>query len=633
MGYGGSKALDAAEFLFPTDLQVTPTPVFRKVLLIGSCLTDLYFETFKNSQPETDFDYILFNSASDLPKAPPSPISEYDFQYLQVPVRTALTDRIVTGGRLNDPRFWEELLDDGYRMIDAMLEAGLTYNRTHGLLSLVSNFIVPQMDVASSIRGRQAPEDLTTIVRRLNEHLSQAIQRYDNVFLCNVEAVAASIGKRYLLDDMIGFFSHGSIFGPEADELDLKPRARIEAAPELCMLYESKRDEFLAAVYAQMRATYRTVHQIDQVKAVIFDLDDTLWRGQIAEDYRSDRTPWPSISGWPIGTWDAIQHLRARGILVAVCSKNDLHVVQRYWDNAIVPAFLKLGDFASLRINWKSKAENVLDICREFNIKARSVVFVDDNPVEREAVRSAMPEIRTIGSNPSVTRRILLWAAETQIPYLTSETTQRELSTRGQIVREQTRAVLSRDEFLSSLACSVTFHSISTSEHPDFSRILELTNKTNQFNTTGRRWTYADMLGFVSAGGRLVAFRVRDKFSDYGLAGAIFVSANSIQQFVMSCRVLGMDIEIAALAHVVKQIRADGMHHQTVFATLIDTPDNLSCRDVYTRAAFTALEQSAHQTLFGLNQNQDLVSPAHIESLTDEKIGKELVAQHDQQPQ
>lgn len=608
-GYGGSAGLTTSEFLFPTDLQVTPSRV-RKILLVGSCLTELYFKTFQSKYRDVAFDYILFNNAGDLPNAPPSSPTDYDFQYLQLPLRTVVTDRIITSGRLSDPSFLEQIYSDGCQIIDAMLDSGLGYTKAYGLLTFVSNFIVPQMDAAPDVAGRYGGTDLATLVRWLNDYLAEAVQRVANTFLCNVDAVAASIGKRYVLDDITGFFSHGSIFHQES--VDLESQTRIEPVPPINSFYESKHQEFLAAIYAQAIATFRVAHQIDQVKAVIFDLDNTLWRGQIAEDYRPDRTPWPR-GGWQLGIWEAIQHVRMRGILVAICSKNDVDVVSRHWENVVQPPVIKLEDFAIVKINWNDKEKNILEICQEFNIKPKSVLFVDDNPVERAAVQSLVPEIRSIGSNPYLTRRILLWAPEMQISRLTHESAQRESSVRGQLIREQSRAVLSREEFLKSLNCSVTFLELLGSDQSEFARVLELTNKTNQFNTTGKRWTHAELTAFLAGGASVVGFRARDKFSDYGLVGAVYVSDSSITQFVMSCRVFGMEIELAAVAHVVAHIRARGTSNSEVLAYVTTTADNSPCREVFTRAGFTELEPTAHQRVFGLNPQNTLPVPAHIE--------------------
>ncbi len=607
-GYGGSSALTPSQFLFPTELQVTPTPV-HKVLVLGSCLADRYVNQFRAQNPQIIFDFMTVNNAGVLPEEPPSPAHEYDFQYVQIPLRTVITDRVIETARLNAPDFVETILSDGYAIIDAMLETGLTYTKRYGVPAFVANFFVPQSNMAASLERRGTPHDLTTIVRRFNDYLAAAVARQDNAYLCDSEALAASFGKRLFLDDALSFSTHGSVMWQE--QYDMYENARIEVVPHMSRFYETRPNDLYRAVFDQVLSSFRTLRQVDQVKAVIFDLDHTLWRGQIAEDYRADTEHKPPFAEWAIGLWDAVHQLRARGILVAICSKNELEVVRENWDNVVNPGFIKLEDFASVKINWQPKAENIREILAEFNIKAKSAVFVDDNPIEREAVRAALPDIRCIGANPYLTRRILLWSAETQIAHLTSESIGREQAIRGQIVREETRVSLGRAEFLASLNSRVSFTPV-LSGQPEFIRVLELTNKTNQFNTSGRRWTAAELQEFIAEGGEVFGFRVSDRFAEYGLVGALYLSGCSIVQMVMSCRVLGMDIEVCAVAHAVERIRAHG-DQADIFAEIRPTRDNLPCREVFSRAGFTELRRDGDVHEYELSFGQSIESPGHIE--------------------
>jgi len=601
--------LSTAEYLFPQDLRVTATRL-RRVLIVGSCLSTWYQHVLSLRSPEVTFDHILFNNAGDLPEQPPAPVADYDFQYVQFPLRTIVSDRIVAGHRFNEPGFAEKILADGFDLIDVMLSSALVYNQNHGLLTMVCNFFVPQMSAAPSLRTRYGPSDLAHIVRKLNEYLTEAVNRYQNAYVVDVNAVMDSLGKQYALDDMIYFYSHGSL--ADQRDIDLVKGARIEPVPPIVNFYESEADAFVEAIHEQMIWTYRTVHQTDQVKAVIFDLDNTLWRGQLAEAYRAGAdASWPFPDGWPMGIWEAIHYLRARGILVAVCSKNDPQTVRSLWANSVRPEeFLSLEDFSSVKINWNPKAENIRAICEEFNIKPRSVVFVDDNPVERAAVKAALPAIRVIGSNPYLTRRILLWSAETQVAALTDESMRREDMIRKQIVREETRAVMTREQFLATLECSVSFTEITSVEQHELGRALELINKTNQFNTTGKRWSHPEIRELLAAGGCVLAFHVRDRFADYGLVGTVLVGGPQIMQFVMSCRVLGMEVERAAVAHVVSFLRSSGGVEIT--APLIYTADNTPCREVYAKCGFEIVEESKDDRLYVLRGDARVEAPAHV---------------------
>jgi FkbH-like protein len=595
-------ALAPADFLFPKDLEVTPAKLGR-VLLIGSCMTALYHQEFRRIAPETVFDYIVFNYAGALPK-PPVAEQDYDLQYVQLPLRSVLTDHVIWATRFHDAGFAEEILRTAYDVIDAMLGSALAFNESHGILTFVSNFIVPQMSVTTHLTARYSGLDLSQVVRKLNDYLAGVLGRYKNVYLADVNGIAESIGKQYVLDDMINFYAHNGAFFSEW--VGYERPARIEAIPPMPAFYTSRRLEFSDAVYRQIMATYRTWRQMDQVKAVVFDLDHTMWRGQLAEHYRPGED-WPVSDGWPIGIWEAIHHLRARGILVSICSKNDYEAVARDWDNAVRPGFVKLHDFVAVKINWKTKAENIQEICAELNIKPKSVVFVDDNPVERAAVQAALPDVRVIGSNPYLTRRILLWAPETQIMHLTSESAAREEMVRGQIERETERKTLSREAFLATLNCAVRFTTITDNEQPEFNRVVELVNKTNQFNTTGTRWTAQEILQFAAMGD-ILAFQVKDRFTDYGLVGVLFCAGGRIVQFVMSCRVLGMDVELFAVSHAVTLLRAK--KPGVVLADLVETPDNSPCRDVFARAGFVA-----EDGVFVLPAEAMPATPAHVRLL------------------
>src|SRR5262249_43269016 len=162
---------------------------------------------------------------------------------------------------------------------------------------------------------------------------------------------------------------------------------------------------------------YRTASQIDAVKLVVMDLDDTMWKGVSGEQV--DVGP-QMIEGWPMGVIEALQYLKRRGVLLGIISKNDEHRVRAVWDK-ILDQWLRLDDFVSVKINWQPKPENMLQVLRGVNLLPRNTLFIDDNPVERAAMKHAFPDIRVLGRFPFYLRRILLWAPEIQVPTITDE--------------------------------------------------------------------------------------------------------------------------------------------------------------------------------------------------------------------
>ena len=425
-----------------------------------------------------------------------------------------------------------------------------------------------------------------TKVRRLNTRLAEIARDHRNVYVADVDAIGNSLGKSHFQDDAVSFYAHGAFWTPRHLEHDTNPAygapPRLDSLPALETVYAFRVEEFFIAVWRCLEGLYRTVYQIDSVKLVIFDLDNTLWRGQLAEHY-GDGSVWPQSDGWPVGIWEVVYQLRARGILTAICSKNDEALVRQRWRRA--SHWVDLEDFTFCAINWLPKAENVAMLMRQASLTARSVVFVDDNPVEREAVQSAFPAIRVIGANPYLTRRILLWSPETQVPSLSEESANRDTMVRAQQEREQERASLSREAFLSGLECTVSVGEVQATDHPQFARTLELLNKTNQFNTTGERLSFQEAAAFFADSGRFYVFEVEDKFTRYGLVGVIRYQNGCFLQFAMSCRVLGLEIETSVVNYIIA-IEMTAGTCRAFEARVASTEANMVSRDVYEKAGF-----------------------------------------------
>ena len=554
-------------------------------------MAEAYREQFRTAAPGVTFDWLLFNNPADLQPLDAATLQSYDFQYIQLSLRHIARDEVVNFTQFITEGVAEALFERSCQLLQLSLDAALQYNRTHGLLTFVANFSTPQTPVVAALNQIGAPCDFAAFIRRLNDELARLVRAHRHVYLADVDSLGASIGKRHFLDDVIGFYAHAHYWGAVNHEYDHSPAfnapagGRIEPLPRMEEIYDSQEAAMFKAVWRQAECLYRIVNQIDMVKLVIFDLDDTLWRGQIAEHY-GDGMPTPNFHGWVVGMWEAVQHLRARGIITAICSKNEESLVRARWSRAVMP-WLSLDDFPLHEINWKPKAENVASIIRAASVTARSTIFVDDNPVERESVRAALPGIRILGANPHVTRRILLWSPETQLAMRSQETAGREHSIRQLQARESDRTALSRDDFLRTLNCKVALQTCDSPTHPDYARAFELLNKTNQFNTTGIRWTHAQISAFFGLGGEIHIFRVKDSYTDYGLVGTILYRDGGFAQFAMSCRVLGLDIE-TSIIHAIMRNAAATNGQTSFYARVFETDANMVCRTLFTRCGFTA---------------------------------------------
>ncbi len=185
----------------------------------------------------------------------------------------------------------------------------------------------------------------------------------------------------------------------------------------------------------------------------------------------------------------------------------------------------------------------------------------------------------------------------------------------AQVEREQNRKKMSREEFLATLQVTMQLYQIPDAEHPKFQRAFELLNKTNQFNTNGKRWTLEEIGAAMKSGTRLFAFEVEDKYTRYGLVGVIIEERGDFKQFVMSCRTVGLDVELAAIFELIAALSADGI--KELRAVNVDTPSNLLSRDIWQKCGFSLNAEGvwrrssddppavpAHIAMTGLRQGQ-----------------------------
>jgi FkbH-like protein len=435
-------------------------------------------------------------------------------------------------------------------------------------------------------------------VEKLNEALASELQRYPNSYFFDLNEIIATHGRRYMQEDVLAQFNHAGFLGDFDFPYD---KNRLEPTSKATDYYEWQVEQLFLACWRELVAMVRTIRQVDAVKLVVIDLDDTLWRGVVAE---LDPDELPTSEGWPKALWETLAFLKRRGVLLAIISKNDEGRVLDVW-SGILGNDLKLDDFAVRRINWRPKPENMAEILAQVNLLPGNVVYIDDNPAERAAIKAAFPAIRVLGGTPLTWRRILLWSAETQVASITTESAARTEMVRAQVAREEQRQTLSRDEFLASLNVRVTFWRVDDAASARFPRVLELINKTNQFNTTGRRWTREECVAAFATGVEFYAFEVTDIYTEYGLVGVLVIDHAGIRQFVMSCRIMGLDVEVAAVAHMTTIMHARGA--STIFAAFVETERNLPCRNLYPSCGFEATVGGWQRTA-----TPPLLVPAHI---------------------
>ena len=541
-----TQRIDDYQFRLPQQLSQSSLPV-KKVLLIGSCLLNSWQQVIESQYSGLKIERITFNNASALPEKAEEQVAEYDFQLLQMPLRSVLREAAFFSIRADDDAAYEKLLDHCFVMLRKNYDALLEYNTKFGIETYMVGFYTPIQNPLGRAQPRYKLSNLGYFIEKLNAYLYELTEQTPNAHFIDLDDIVSTYGKKYFQDDFLTHSNHGSV---AADVRMKADRARLEPTGSVDELYTPNIGKFIIAIFEEVLAAYKTARQTDSIKLVIFDLDDTLWRGVAAE--LDDPDP-ALIEGWPLGIIEAASVLWRRGILIAIASKNDEENVRAIWGKVVGNKF-SLDNFISLKINWNSKADNIGEIIQEANLLSSSVLFVDDNPLERAAVKQKYPEIRVMDAPLVEWRRILLWSPELQRSVITKEAVDRGTTIKAQIVREETRKSMGHEEFLHSLGVKITPTVLTSTADQKFERCFELLNKTNQFNTTGRRWSSTEINGFLGDGGFLLALNVDDMYTNYGMTGLLLVSGRTVVQFVLSCRVFGMGVENAAIAIVSKLI-------------------------------------------------------------------------------
>ena len=354
-------------------------------------------------------------------------------------------------------------------------------------------------------------------------------------------------------------------------------------------------------------------------KLVVLDLDDTLWGGIVGD------VGWQNVVlGGHDATGEALvdfqrelQGLTRRGIVLAIASKNEesvaLEAIRQHPEMV-----LKLDDFAAWRINWQDKAQNILELLAELNLGIESVVFIDDNPVERARVREALPDV-LVPEWPE-DKRLYPHALRSldcfDKPSISDEDRQRPQMYATERRRTELKSQAgSVEDWLQTLDLRVGLEPL---QPANVARLTQLLNKTNQLNLSTRRLTEAEFLAWAEPKHRRVwGFHVADKFGDSGLTGILSLESTErtgrIVDFILSCRVMGRKVEETLIHVAVEWARAAGLTE--LQATYLPTPKNKPCYDFFKRSG---LEQ-AQENLFRWDTRQEYRLPAVIRLLSEEK--------------
>ncbi len=423
---------------------------------------------------------------------------------------------------------------------------------------LVNNFIVPVFSPLGIVDNKQKI-GVKRFFEDANLELSEMFSESSRVYVVDLDSAAADFGKSRITNWNTWY--RGSI--PFSEEF----------SPALA-------DTYLRYIRAFKAKTK---------KCIVLDLDNTLWGGIIGED---------GIEGIKLGNASpgiefvdfqrGLLSLYNRGIILAICSKNNYDDAMKVFQEHPFQ-ILKEEHFAAMRINWQNKATNIAELAKEINIGLDSMVFFDDNPVERAQVMQTLPEVHVVDlpKNPRLYRETLENLNVFDVLSLTKEDMARGEMYAGKRKRAELETSIDNiEDFLRTLDLKVRIKPVDDFDTP---RVVQLIGKTNQFNLTTRRYTDAEVRRFREDENSIVySMAVTDKFGDEGVVGVAIVKKKNedwwIDSILMSCRVIGRSIETAMLAKIVKDARAEGASR--IIGEYIPTKKNPPAADLYEKHGF-----------------------------------------------
>jgi FkbH-like protein len=462
---------------------------------------------------------------------------------------------------------WDARISKAKKEIRELL---ITFRRHSESALLIHNFS-PPVRAQFGIADTRIGNGQIALVLQFNQWLTEQCRDIPNVYVLDYAALVGRIGALRWYDKRMSDVARAPI--------------AMDALQHLMNEYM----KFFRALTGQSK------------KCLVLDLDNTLWGGTLGEDGADGIQVGPVYPGTAFLAFQkSILQLQKKGILLAVASKNNADEVDRVFETH-PHMVLRKEHFVCFQVHWKSKVESLREISRHTNIGLDHIVFVDDNPVECEAVSQNIPEVHVIRlpDRPEMFVDILMREGLFDAINYSAEDSRRAEFYRqrqqAEVVRTKAASVA---EFYRNLRMKVTFSAVDATR---LHRATQLTQKTNQFNATTRRYTEASLLGLIDDPGWLIiAVKVEDRFGDNGIVGLILAQLKEglldIDTFLLSCRVIGRTIETAMLAYLCQEARRLGL--QEIRGCIVNSAKNTPVRDLYERHGFQKVSASDAQSLW-----------------------------------
>lgn len=424
---------------------------------------------------------------------------------------------------------------------------------------------------STGVLDSQETNAQTAAIHKINEELSRIAGQHRSVYILDYDGLVARHGRLRWHDERRWLIARMPI---TADHLIFLAREWMR---------------FLVPLSGKV------------AKVLVADLDNTLWGGIVGEDGINGIKLGPEYPGAAYQQLQrAMLDLSRRGILLAICSKNNPDDAMEALRNH-PGMLLKLNDFAAVRINWTDKAQNLREIALELNVGIDSLAFIDDNPFEREQLRKLLPEVSII----DLPEDPLGYAAAVRdcalFERLTVSTEDQQRTTMYAEQRERAHAAQnfkSKEDFFRYLEQEAEIASVTPGT---LARVAQLTQKTNQFNLTTRRYTEQQISEMAAKPEfQVLSIRVRDRFGDHGLVGVTITQDDgdtcTVDTFLLSCRVIGRTVETALLSELATRAASRGCRRLSGW--FLPTKKNAPAREFYAQHGFEPMQQNGSGSLW-----------------------------------
>lgn len=541
----------------------TPDQPIIKVAVLGDTATQFLAAAIKGIGVQEGYNIDLFEAEyNQVERQVFDPTSDYYQFRAKYTVVFQSTHKILEKYSLSDVCEWNTLADTRLSFVRALCESTDTK---------VIYFNYPEID--DTVFGQYASRtssSFTYQIRKLNYELMNLTQEYPNLYICDIASLQSKYGRDMMFDSSV-YVSTEMVLS-----IDILPYVASRVMDIIC------------AIEGKFK------------KCLILDLDNTVWGGVVGDD------GWENIQvGHGLGIGKAfsefqqwIKKLKNRGIIIAVCSKNDEDKAKEPFEKN-PEMVLRLDDIAVFIANWENKADNIRTIQRILNIGFDSMVFLDDNPFERNIVRENIPEVCVpeLPEDPGDYLEYLYSLNLFETATYSSADKDRTKQYQVEAKRVQSAQKFTNEaDFLKSLDMVSVVEGFTAFNTP---RVAQLSQRSNQFNLRTIRYTDGEIAALAKSDKHVCfSFTLEDKFGDNGLICVVILEKKDsetlfIDTWFMSCRVLKRGMENFTLNTIVEYAKSNGF--KRIEGEYIPTLKNSMVKEHYPNLGFKTCQENIYE--------------------------------------